>query len=386
MHDTKDNLKITFLLAYAPNPRMRKRINVALDFTDKVSLIQWDKQQDKMENYTNPAVDIHIIELKAAEKPIQRIPQYLKFSKLARKSLEALKPNIIHLQGLDMLKIAVDYKKNFDEKVKIVYEVADVHRYLTTESKNIIKQAIKRTLINIEENCSDYVDKLIITSPKYYELYFHRFYTKEETLVFENYPDLSVFKGFQARNFYKEPLNVSYIGGIRYKEQIRILLDVAKELPITVELAGYEDGEPEIENLAKTMPNVKWHGKYDYKQDIKGLYEDADVVFSVYDADLYNVRIALPNKYYESIYCQKPIIVAKNTYLEERVSSLNVGLAVDCHSKTELKQALLFLMDKDNYQEITHNCLEAKTKIKDGNYKKDLGQLYLDLSHDYFTD
>ena len=157
MHKTKDNLKITFLLAYAPNPRMRKRINVALDVTDKVSLIQWDKQQDKMENYINPAVDIHIIELKAAEKPIQRIPQYLKFSKKARKSLEALKPNIIHLQGLDMLKIAVDYKKNFDEKVKIVYEVADVHRYLTTESKNIIKQGIKRTLINIEENCADYL-------------------------------------------------------------------------------------------------------------------------------------------------------------------------------------------------------------------------------------
>lgn len=372
-------MKITFLLAYAPNPRMRKRINVALDLTQNVSLIQWDKLQDKMENYENPAVSIKRIPIKSAESPIKRIPQYFDFSKQALKALTFNKPDIIHLQGLDMLKIAVDYKKEYDPNVAIVYEVADVHRYLTTQSKNIIKQGIKHYLIQLEETCSKYVDKLIITSPKYYEMYFHKFYSQEETLVFENYPDLSVFRGFQARNFYEEPLNVSYIGGVRYKEQIRILLQVAKDLPITVDLAGYEDGEPEIENLAKTMSNVKWHGKYDYKQDIKGLYEDADVIFSVYDADLYNVRIALPNKYYEAIYCQKPIIVAKNTYLEERVSNLGVGVSVDCHSEEELKQAILFLMNKDNYQEISNNCVAAKSKIKDGNYKEDLLNLYMSL-------
>lgn len=375
----KNNIKITFLLAYAPNPRMRKRINVALELSDKVSLIQWDKLQDKMENYENPAVNIHRIPIKSAESPIKRIPQYFDFSKQALKALAFNKPDIIHLQGLDMLKIAVDYKKKYDSNVAIVYEVADVHRYLTTKSKNIIKQGIKSTLIHLEKSCAQYVDKLIITSPKYYEMYFYKFYTKEQTLIFENYPDLSVFKGFPTRDYYEKPFNVSYIGGIRYKEQINLLLEAAQELAITVELAGYEDGEPTMENLAKSMPNAKWHGKYDYKTEINDLYRSADIIFSVYDADLYNVRIALPNKYYEAIYCQKPIIVAKNTYLEERVLNLGVGVSVDCHSKTELKDAIKFLSDKNNYQRIVNNCKVAKKNIKDGNYKEELSSLYMSL-------
>lgn len=367
--------KITFLLGYSPNPRMQKRIQVA-SAVASVQLVQWDKDQDKLSLYDSPDLEKHIITIKSSENPLQRIPEYFKFQKNAISKLRQIKPDVIHLQGLDMLAIASNYKKKYDAQVSIIYEIADMHRYLIEKPKSIQQKLIHNSLVSIEKRSKKYVNKLILTSPKYYEVYYNRFYNNNEHVIFENYPDLSVFNNFKTRDFYTNPLRVSYIGGVRYKEQIEILLNIASELPIEISIAGYEDGEPEIENRAKSMDNVKWYGSFDYKTDINSLYEEADVIFSVYNADIYNVRIALPNKFYEAIYCQKPIIVAKDTYLAERVERLGVGLAVDCHSHEELKGAIKYIANKNNYAKISENCKSSKSLIKDGRHIDELTEIY----------
>lgn len=42
-----------------------------------------------------------------------------------------------------------------------------------------------------------------------------------------------------------------------------------------------------------------------------------------------NVRIAEPNKLYESIFFETPIVVSTGTFLEERVKEYNAGYAID---------------------------------------------------------
>ena len=89
-----------------------------------------------------------------------------------------------------------------------------------------------------------------------------------------------------------------------------------------------------------------------------------DCVFAVYDADNPNVRIALPNKLYESILCELPIIVAKGTYLEELVKEWGVGVSVSHKDVNELAEALKMLMNNQElYGQIVDGCQRQKNGI-----------------------
>ena len=87
-----------------------------------------------------------------------------------------------------------------------------------------------------------------------------------------------------------------------------------------------------------------------------------DCVYAVYNADVKNVRIALPNKLYEAIFCDLPIIVAKNTYLSDLVNEWNVGVAVDHKNPEELRLALSKLMkDQQYYNELRDECKKKRS-------------------------
>ena len=53
-----------------------------------------------------------------------------------------------------------------------------------------------------------------------------------------------------------------------------------------------------------------------------------------------NNLLALPNKLYESMYFETPMIVSKQTYLGELVSKNKIGLVVDACDQADLINAL----------------------------------------------
>lgn len=50
--------------------------------------------------------------------------------------------------------------------------------------------------------------------------------------------------------------------------------------------------------------------------------------------------LAIEPKLFEAIMCSKPILVSKGTAMAELVDRENCGLAVDCQSAEEIKQAI----------------------------------------------
>ena len=59
------------------------------------------------------------------------------------------------------------------------------------------------------------------------------------------------------------------------------------------------------------------------------MYNNVDVVVACYDTTTFNERVAEPNKLYESLFFCKPIIVTENTFLAQRVKSLQCGYEMD---------------------------------------------------------
>ena len=198
---------------------------------------------------------------------------------------------------------------------------------------------------------------------RYYEVYFKDFVSKEKILYMPNVPDLSAFSTYHHKSK-EEPFVVGYLGSVRYKQQMIHLIDAAEKTGIHLLIAGYEDQPKIIEPLCKGKPNIKWIGRFDFNTQAAELYGECDVMYSVYNADMHNVRVALPNKLYEAVYCEMPLIVAKNTYLAQVVEDWGVGIAVDHNSVDELVEAINELRQNvDLREQIAENCRKHRDEI-----------------------
>ena len=354
---------IVMLIGFLPNHRLIRRLNVEKEIA-KVDLICWDRGADMLPPPCEDGFNVHIIKIQAGNDPIKRIIPTRKFASQAKKILKDIKPQVIHVQGLDMLQIAVSYKKHNDNSVKIIYEVADLHRYIVDEQKDMLHKSIKQYLIHEDKVLEKYYELLVLTSEAYYDSYFSAFVPESKYLYMPNMPNLRIYDSYNKKN--GGEFTIGYIGGVRYKKQIYNLIEAAKINNIKLLIAGYEEAPIELEPICQSDPDIEWVGKFEYS-DAPLLYSKCDAMYSVYDADMANVRVALPNKLYESIYCEMPIIVAKNTFLADTVKKWDVGIAVDHKDSNDLANQIPILQNQDEYERIVHNCHELKEKWKNLN-------------------
>lgn len=355
-------MTVCFLLTHVPNPRMNKRIEVFKSQADTHIICTRRASQNVWEPTQDVDHVIFDIDLPSAKHILKRYVVSQNFQKKALEQLEQLKPNVIYAEGLDTLIIAGKYKKNHD--VRIMFEVADLRENYITKPKKAIDRIITAMLLQREKKAFKNVDFLVVTSPKFYDMHYNTLISKDKMLFIPNAPDVEVFKDYTKHD---GEFTVGFIGGIRYLQQMKMLVDAAGIAGCKVLFAGaggtstdYE----EIQAYCKGKNYVQFTGRYDYNTQISGLYGMVDCVFAVYDADNPNVRIALPNKLYESILCELPIIVAKDTYLAELVESWGVGVAVDHKSLNDLVIAINNLKnDNEMYDKIVEQCRKRKNSI-----------------------
>ena len=353
--------QIAILIGCLPQPIVYKRIELAKQ-VGNVHLICWDRGSSMHLPPVEDGYRAHVIKINAKNNPLKRLIPYRKFAVRAGKELTNIQPDLIYVQGLDMLKIACTYKKRSRKPVRIIYEVADLHRLLVDRQKFPVAQLAQKYLRFMDRHLERQYDLLVLTSMKYYDVYFHGFVANEKVLYMPNVPDLSAFTFYQKKT--NAVFTVGYIGGIRYKNEIRLLLDAAKKCNIHLMIAGFENEPLEIEPICKIDPNIEWVGRFDFNKQAAKLYGKCDVMYSVYDADMHNVRVALPNKLYEAVYCEMPLIVAKDTYLAQVVEEWGVGVAVDHKSVDGLAEALKELRDNKALREqIAENCRKHKDEI-----------------------
>ena len=146
-----------------------------------------------------------------------------------------------------------------------------------------------------------------------------------------------------------------------------MLIDIADETKhINVFIAGNGSSYNEIAEYSRNISNVTMNGAYDYEKEISKLYSKIDIVYSVYDTNSKNVRVALPNRLYESIVLNKPIIASKNTKLGEFIESNGIGFLVNDQEKEDLK--LLIEKLKKNENQMIDRCKANCKKIEEEYY------------------
>jgi glycosyltransferase involved in cell wall biosynthesis len=105
-------------------------------------------------------------------------------------------------------------------------------------------------------------------------------------------------------------------------------------------VAGYGDEVDQIAAWAsEAKDKVQFLGKISYSQ-VLARTAQANLLVALYDPGVYVHRWVYPSKLFEAMMCGRPILVSKDTAMAELVEKENCGLAVDCHSVVEIRQAI----------------------------------------------
>lgn len=205
------------------------------------------------------------------------------------------------------------------------------------------------------------ISKLILTSPYFWNAYFEKFLDESKYLFIPNAPSKKIFNEYEKK--VHDNFTIGFIGSVRYVPQLKMLIDAVEELnkDIQVFIAGSGPGYAEIAEYSRDKSFVDIYGPYNYEKEIVSLYEKVDCIYSVYNIELENVKIALPNRLYESIVCELPIIAAKGTVLGDFIQDKMIGITVKYNDKEELKKELLRMVKSKKDMELYRgNCKRIK--------------------------
>lgn len=339
-------MNVTFLLSHQPNPRMYRRM-IALKKEHLVQVVFLDRCLSVTSPYSvPPGVKEYRILIPAPQGQwFKRIIPLIKYWHKSMKTLKEIRPDVIHCGNLDMLYIAYNYKQFIDPTVKLVYEIADLPKVIYNSNKTLKSLILKAIFCSIERVLCKQILLLVITSPYFWDDYYSAFVPKEKVLFLPNVPELSLFSQYN-----KEPHDsfvIGFIGRIRYPKQIRMLIDASNGIEgVKILIAGSGPSYEEIRDYCIGKEHVLFFGPYDYHKDIVALYSKIDCVYAVYDTTYDNVRMALPNRLYEAIACELPIIVADNTALARFVVEKGIGFIVSDRDTVGLRSLMLRLISQ----------------------------------------
>ena len=155
---------------------------------------------------------------------------------------------------------------------------------------------------------------------------------------------------FTPRMFNKDCLSIGFVGGVRYKSILSFAEVFVSHYPL-YHFHVFGDIERPFEDwcqmLLQRYDNLHFHGIFHNPEDLSSIYEQIDLVLATYDISSENVRYAEPNKLYESIYFNTPIIVSEGTFLSDKVERLGVGYSIDPLDEQSIIDFVDSLSEKD---------------------------------------
>ena len=91
-------------------------------------------------------------------------------------------------------------------------------------------------------------------------------------------------------------------------------------------------------------------------EQVLSLEADCDILFATYNPIIKNHKYSAPNKVYEAMALGKPIIVCKNTGIDELVIKNNTGYAIDYNAEEFVEILNKYKKDRKLLKKISDNA------------------------------
>ncbi|MEL0609333.1 glycosyltransferase [Vibrio echinoideorum] len=276
---------------------------------------------------------------------LYKILYFLLFAVHFRRTIKIFSPDIVVCRYWDMFVLA---SLVCPSKIKIVYDVCDM-------PSSFIVRLLERLFLKR-------ANEVYISSR-----FFQPFYSNLKNItLFENKPDVSMFAQLPGRkgkidgDNKNNPINLVFLGKVRYYKIMVNAIEACRDFDSELFFSIYGDG-PDLDALKayvcqNEIRNVEFHGRYDYK-NIAHIYSVADLIWAAYDSNVDNVKYAISNKFFESIFFKIPGIYSKNTKLGSFVEKEGIGFTVEEGSIESIKEQFRFLISNRQRLNDVSECL-----------------------------
>ena len=176
--------------------------------------------------------------------------------------------------------------------------------------------------------------------------------------------DTNQIRHFRERKTEKDRLVMACIGGVKYPEYDRKVLDYFANDP-KFELRYLGRGYDVLEEYCrqKQYQNVVIAGEFPISKTLE-LYEGVDVILNMYGNHTPKLDYALSNKLYFSAQLGIPIIVCPDTYMAEMVIRHGTGFVVDIQNPSD-KDAVYEQYQKIDWDRFYERCDAFLEEIKE---------------------
>ena len=348
-------MKIVFIINSISAQRCIKRVEEFIDHGFDVAVYGFSRQMEVHRQPEHFSIET-IGEYPNSLSFVKRLPILAKGIKHVLNKHWGEKDILFYLFQLD---IALVYKIcSWGSNRKYIFEESDLmHTYISNKCvRNILEWTDKRI---IKESMLS-----VFTSEGFLKYHYADDYPNN-TFLIANKLSLNVvnLKNIPKKKTMEGKLRIGFVGFPRYKSIISFIYFFCKNFP-SYEFHVYGEitskYKLEFEKL-RAFPNCYFHGSFVNPNDLPEIYSNIDIVLSTYDVEYENVRYAEPNKIYEAIYFDTPIIVSKCTFLAEKVARLNIGYCVDSLNEHEVV-SLIKSITLESLQEVISSCQKIDKK------------------------
>ena len=263
----------------------------------------------------------------------QRIKSIFRGAKLAAARADLLaSADVIYARNLDMLATAFLAKRHAGLKTPVIYEALDVHRLLTR--KDLVGLALRR----IEGALLKRTKRLVVSSPGFLENYFElRHRNQYRAGLIENRLAAGAKYGprpvLDSPRSASEPLRIGWVGMLRCKRSLGLLIDVARKLGPQVRIVLHGAPAlteiPDFHEQIQGIDNIEFHSRYKAPEDLARIYGGLDLVWAGDFMEAgHNSVWLLPNRLYEGGYYAVPPIAPEGTQTAKWINARSAGFTL----------------------------------------------------------
>lgn len=147
-----------------------------------------------------------------------------------------------------------------------------------------------------------------------------------------------------------EHLRFGFVGAIRFQSIFnfaRVLLENFPQHEFHFYGSAFSSQDETMFRDLVRYKNCFFYGTFSNPKDLPAIYRNIDLLLSTYDVAYDNVKYAEPNKIYEAIYFETPIIVSIGTFLSEKTEKLGIGYSIDPLDSKKIIEFINGLSEQD---------------------------------------
>lgn len=240
------------------------------------------------------------------------------------------RPDVIVARNLEMLAIAEQLLRLWDDPPALVYECLDIHRLMLRED------GLGRAMRSVEQRLMQKASLLLTSSPAFLKQYFEEQGAPPARLI-ENKvfaPDFPETGRNPAFADDEGPLRLGWFGALRCAKSLAVLEDVSTELggKLEVTLRG-RPALTEFEDFHGTISQARhlgFEGPYLYPDDLSRIYSEVHFVWAIdFFEEGQNSRWLLPNRIYEGCLNGAIPIALRGTETAAFIERHGIGMVID---------------------------------------------------------